>query len=155
MAQQGRTVSFAIAAGPLPGVLAAYGQATGFQVLYPSDIAQGVSSPGVTGTLAPQDALIRLLAGTGLIARFVDPDTVTLEKLPVQAGGGGGARPGDRSGRAVQRPRPQRGNRVLHHRNDQQRHQAEPVPARDAAVGQRDDPPAHGGPGPERDPRRP
>ncbi|MGY0830412.1 TonB-dependent siderophore receptor [Azospirillum argentinense] len=86
VAQQGRTVSFAIAAGPLPGVLAAYGQATGFQVLYPSDIAQGVSSPGVTGTLAPQDALIRLLAGTGLIARFVDPDTVTLEKLPAQTG---------------------------------------------------------------------
>ncbi|WP_247889998.1 TonB-dependent siderophore receptor [Azospirillum brasilense] len=86
MAQQGRTVSFAIAAGPLPGVLAAYGQATGLQVLYPSDIAQGVSSPGVTGTLAPQDALIRLLAGTGLIARFVDADTVTLEKLPAHAG---------------------------------------------------------------------
>ena len=86
VAQQGRTTTFAIAAGPLPGVLAAFGQATGFQVLYPSDIAQGVSSPGVTGTLAPQDALIRLLAGTGLIARFVDPDTVTLEKLPAQAG---------------------------------------------------------------------
>ncbi|KAA0684421.1 TonB-dependent siderophore receptor [Azospirillum brasilense] len=86
VAQQGRTVSFAIAAGPLPGVLAAYGQATGLQVLYPSDIAQGVSSPGVTGTLAPQDALIRLLAGTGLIARFVDADTVTLEKLPAHAG---------------------------------------------------------------------
>ncbi|UKJ76726.1 TonB-dependent siderophore receptor [Azospirillum brasilense] len=87
VAQQGRTVNFAIAAGPLPGVLAAYGQATGLQVLYPSDIAQGVSSPGVTGTLAPQDALIRLLTGTGLIARFVDTDTVTLEKLPAQAGG--------------------------------------------------------------------
>ena len=87
VAQQGRTVTFAIAAGPLPGVLAAYGQATGFQLLYPSEIAQGVSSPGVTGTLAPKDALARLLAGTGLIARFVDPETVTLEKLPVQTGG--------------------------------------------------------------------
>ncbi|MDQ2101521.1 TonB-dependent siderophore receptor [Azospirillum isscasi] len=87
VAQQGRTVPFAIAAGPLPGVLAAYGQATGLQVLYPTDIAQGVASPGVTGNLAPQDALIRLLAGTGLIARFVDADTVTLEKLPAQAGG--------------------------------------------------------------------
>lgn len=86
MAQQGRTITFAIAAGPLPGALAAYGQATGLQVLYPSEIAQGVASPGVSGNLAPQDALIRLLAGTGLIARFVDADTVTLEKLPAQAG---------------------------------------------------------------------
>lgn len=86
VAQQGRTITFAIAAGPLPGALAAYGQATGLQVLYPSEIAQGVASPGVTGNLAPQDALIRLLAGTGLIARFVDADTVTLEKLPAQAG---------------------------------------------------------------------
>lgn len=85
VAQQARTVAFAIPAGPLPGVLAAYGQATGLQVMYAADIARGVASPGVTGALAPREALVRLLAGTGLTARFVDPDTVTLEK-PVAGG---------------------------------------------------------------------
>ncbi|MBP2228742.1 outer membrane receptor for ferric coprogen and ferric-rhodotorulic acid [Azospirillum agricola] len=87
VAQQGRTVTFAIAAGPLPGVLAAYGQATGFQVLYPTGIAQGLSSPGVSGSLSPREALIRLLSGTGLTARFVDAETVTLEKATAGAGG--------------------------------------------------------------------
>ena len=87
LAQQTGTRAFAIAGGPLPGVLAAYGQAAGLQILYPTDIAQGLSSPGVTGTMAPREALVRLLAGTGLTARFVDADTVTLEK-PVSGSDG-------------------------------------------------------------------
>ncbi|WP_376964005.1 TonB-dependent siderophore receptor [Azospirillum sp. A26] len=87
VAQQTGTRAFAIAGGPLPGVLAAYGQAAGLQILYPTDIAQGLSSPGVTGTMAPREALVRLLAGTGLTARFVDADTVTLEK-PVSGSDG-------------------------------------------------------------------
>lgn len=82
--QTGNTAAFAIAGGPLPGALAAFGQVTGLQVLYPSGLAQGVTSAGVTGTMTPREALNRLLAGTGLTARFVDAGTVTLEKAAVQ-----------------------------------------------------------------------
>ncbi|MGF7178221.1 TonB-dependent siderophore receptor [Azospirillum doebereinerae] len=85
VAQAAGTVSFAIPAGPLSGALAAFGQASGLQILYAAEMARGVASPGVTGTLTHREALIRLLSGTGLTARFVDGGTVTLEK-PVAAG---------------------------------------------------------------------
>lgn len=82
--QPGGTITFAIAGGPLPAALAAYGQVTGLQVIYPSGLAQGVASAGVSGTMTAREALIRLLAGTGLTARFVDAGTVTLEKPAAQ-----------------------------------------------------------------------
>jgi TonB-dependent siderophore receptor len=74
-------LSFAIPAGPLPGALAAFGERTGLQVLYPADLTRGLASPGVSGTLTPQAALGWLLTGTGLRYRFTNESTVTLEKV--------------------------------------------------------------------------
>lgn len=74
-------VAFAIPAGSLSGALATFGEAADMQVVYPAELARGLSSPGVSGRMTPQDALDRLLAGSGLTWRFTGPATVTLIAL--------------------------------------------------------------------------
>ncbi len=78
---------FAIPRQPLDAALTAFSAATRLQVLVPGDMVRGVVSPGVSGNLTAADALRGLLAGTGLAARFVDADTITLQR--VQAGQSG------------------------------------------------------------------
>ncbi len=71
---------FDIPAQALDGALAGFSAVTRIQVLVPAELTQGMSSPGLAGDHAASEALARLLAGTGLVARFVDGDTVTLER---------------------------------------------------------------------------
>lgn len=77
---QSSTYRFDIPAQTLDGALAGFSAVTRIQVLVPAELTQGVSSPGLAGSHAASEALARLLVGTGLAARFVDGDTVTLEK---------------------------------------------------------------------------
>ncbi|BBK43509.1 TonB-dependent receptor [Allostella vacuolata] len=81
LAQAG-PVAFSIPAQSVDGALAAFSAATRVQVLTQGAVTRGVRSPGVSGTLPPQEALGRLLAGTGLAARFLNADTVTVERIP-------------------------------------------------------------------------
>src|SRR5581483_12227223 len=69
---------FAIAAGPLGGVLAALRAATGLAILVPTDAVDAIWSPGVSGVFSAEAALERVLAGTSLVFRFTAPDTVVL-----------------------------------------------------------------------------
>lgn len=71
--------AFDVPAQPLASALTAFGQQSGLQVTFDPAVASGRRSPGVTGTLAPEEALRRVLAGTGLIYRFVDNRTVALQ----------------------------------------------------------------------------
>lgn len=64
-----QAVAFEIPAGPLGPALSAFARQGGVQLLYPSALADGRTTAGVSGRLNPEDALTRLLAGTGLIAR--------------------------------------------------------------------------------------
>ena len=73
---------FSVPAGPLAEALIAYGQQAGRQISYRPAMAQGVRSNGVSGTMTPETALSRLLAGTGLAYRMEDGRTVTLEPAP-------------------------------------------------------------------------
>lgn len=73
---------FAIPRQPLESALTAFSAATRLQVLVSGDLVRGIVSPGISGSLTPADALRGLLAGTGLAARFVDRDTVTLQPAP-------------------------------------------------------------------------
>ncbi|MBB6253872.1 TonB-dependent receptor [Nitrospirillum iridis] len=57
---------FAIAAGDLRAALNAYSRATGLQVLADPALLDGKRTDGVTGGFSAQEALLRLLAGTGL-----------------------------------------------------------------------------------------
>jgi len=82
------TLRFDIPAQPLDGALRAYMRQSGVQVAYPATLGNGVTSQAVSGTLSASDALSRLLQGSGLVARRVGSDAVTLEAAPAQAGSG-------------------------------------------------------------------
>lgn len=69
---------FAIPPQSLDGALAAFSRTSGVQVLNRGGVTQGVTSPGVSGTYTPREALSRLLSGTGLNPRFVGANTVTV-----------------------------------------------------------------------------
>jgi len=74
----GQPMAFDIPAQPLTSALHSFAETSGLQVSFPSDMAAGVSSPGLSGTHTPEAALQLLLSGTGLTHRFTDAATVTL-----------------------------------------------------------------------------
>jgi outer membrane receptor protein involved in Fe transport len=49
-----------------------------FQVLYRTEIVTGIKSPGAMGTLTSEEALGKLLTGTGLTYKYLDDKTVTI-----------------------------------------------------------------------------
>jgi hemoglobin/transferrin/lactoferrin receptor protein len=107
--------NFSIPAQSLDSAMAAFSRATRMQVLTLGTTTQGVRSPGVQGTLRPEQALTAILAGTGLVAQFaggntvtlVDPkqsvatgdlgagDAIVLEPIEASGGSGAGAEPED------------------------------------------------------------
>jgi len=65
-------VEFKIPSQPLNAALSRYGDATGREALYDASLAAGRISGDVRGVFAPDEALRKLLSGTGLAAEFVD-----------------------------------------------------------------------------------
>ena len=72
--------SFAIDQRPLASAIDAFTQVTGWQVGYPETLVAGVSSPGVQGALPAEQALHRLLQGTGLRYRLLNHGNAVLER---------------------------------------------------------------------------
>jgi outer membrane receptor protein involved in Fe transport len=87
-AEQTQLHGFNIDPQPLAEALVLFGQQSGMQVSAHGDLVRGLSSPGVTGTMTREQALTRMLAGTGLTFSLIGADTVTLAKL--EDGGAGG-----------------------------------------------------------------
>lgn len=92
-ASEARRFSFAIPAQSVDGALAAFSRVTHFQTVAAGELTRNVRSPGVSGIMAPDVALNRLLMGTGLAPR-ISGDTVILSKAsatitlgPVRVGG--------------------------------------------------------------------
>lgn len=79
--------SYDIPRQPLDGALAAFSRVAGVQVLNRGAVTHGVMSPGVNGSFTREEALSRLLGGTGLTPRFVGANTVTVS-APVAMPGG-------------------------------------------------------------------
>lgn len=75
-------LDFSIPPQPLASALSRYGDATGNEALYEGGLADGRISADVQGRLTPTEALQRLLAGTGLVARFVAKGTFVLAPAP-------------------------------------------------------------------------
>jgi iron complex outermembrane recepter protein len=48
------------------------------QVLYRAELVQDVRSPGASGALTPEEALTKVLSGTGLSYKYLDANTVTV-----------------------------------------------------------------------------
>ncbi|MBF8747446.1 TonB-dependent receptor [Pseudomonas monteilii] len=71
---------FEIAQQPLVSAINAFSQVTGWQVGFSAELADGIASPGVQGSLSPQAALKRLLHGTGLNFRSIGTGNVVLER---------------------------------------------------------------------------
>jgi hypothetical protein len=72
-------LNFAIPPGPLNAALAAFSKLTGVDVRIEPDLMVGRTSPGVTGLLTAEAALGRLLAGTELAHRFVEPRAAVIQ----------------------------------------------------------------------------
>lgn len=71
---------FSIAQQPLVEAINAFSKVTGWQVGFSAELADGVASPGVQGSLPPDAALKRLLQGTGLGFRKISNGNVVLER---------------------------------------------------------------------------
>jgi hemoglobin/transferrin/lactoferrin receptor protein len=71
---------FSIAQQPLVEAINAFSKVTGWQVGFSAELAEGVASPGVQGSLPPEAALKRLLQGTGLGFRKISNGNVVLER---------------------------------------------------------------------------
>ena len=57
-----------------------FGRQSGLQVSVHGDLLRGLSTPGVSGLMTSEQALTRLLAGTGLVFSLSGGTTVTLQK---------------------------------------------------------------------------
>ncbi|WP_157219182.1 TonB-dependent receptor [Flavisphingomonas formosensis] len=76
------TIEFHIAAGSLAQALDRFGSVTGRQLLYPSALVAGHKVDRLDADLTPEAALGRLLAGSGIGARFPASGVVVLYALP-------------------------------------------------------------------------
>jgi iron complex outermembrane receptor protein len=81
-AVQDQPHDFDIPSQPLVGAINAFSAATGWNAGFAAGLDAGVVSPGVQGRLESEQALRRMLAGTGLTYRLTGPRAVMLEALP-------------------------------------------------------------------------
>ncbi|AEG01271.1 TonB-dependent siderophore receptor [Methylomonas methanica] len=72
--------SYDIAAQPLSDALLQFSETSGIKVFFSTDLVKGVQSPSLQGSYGPQQALQKLLLGTGIVPRTTANGTVTLEK---------------------------------------------------------------------------
>ncbi len=86
-----RAIGFDIPAQPLGSGLTAFGRQSGLQISVDAAMIGNAGTQGVSGTMTRDQALTRLLAGTGFTHRFAAGNTVMLERLPAAADAAGGA----------------------------------------------------------------
>jgi len=88
MAQAAEAVNFDIPAQPLSGAITAFGSQSGYQVSVDQGSLANRRSSAVSGRMTPEEALRRLLAGTGLAWRFAGGRSVFLTRAPDGTQGG-------------------------------------------------------------------
>eukprot|EP01030_Chromulinospumella_sphaerica_P010994 gene10994-10798_t len=72
--------AFAIAPQSLVSALNSFTAVTGWQLGFSAELAQGMDSPGVRGSLPAEKALDRLLVGTNLSYRKLGNNNIVLER---------------------------------------------------------------------------
>src|SRR5262252_4295831 len=72
------TLAADIPAQPLADALAAFARQTGLQVVYISDIVGNQRSHAIPAGLRPDEALARLLQGSGLRFEYINPRTLRI-----------------------------------------------------------------------------
>jgi iron complex outermembrane receptor protein len=81
-AQERTQFSFSMAAQPLPQALSDFSRITGISVVYTDEAPYGITAPAVSGQFSAEQAMQRLLAGSGFTFRRTDGHTLVLEPLP-------------------------------------------------------------------------
>jgi iron complex outermembrane receptor protein len=76
-----QNISFMISPQSLSSALNAYAETANVQLSYPAALTEGLISPGVSGQYTTQQALQKLLTGTGITSRTTQNGTVTLERV--------------------------------------------------------------------------
>lgn len=84
-----RLAAYSIPAQPLGSALTTFADRAGLKLLFPSQLVTGRKSGGLSGNFSPEQALGRLLAGTGLTYRFTNASTVTIIAAGQSADAGG------------------------------------------------------------------
>lgn len=87
LAQGATQVAFSVPAGPLDQALALFGRQAGLQVTYLATVTSGKTSPGLSGTMSREQAIARLLRGSGLSFTFPNATTVQISAPGSAAGG--------------------------------------------------------------------
>jgi catecholate siderophore receptor len=77
--QATRTATFDIPAGPIGGVADRFHAVTGIRVVFANEDIKELPSPGVSGLMTVEQALDRLLVGTGVGYVFTARDLVTMD----------------------------------------------------------------------------
>lgn len=77
---------FDIPAQPLRGALNAFGRQADLQVTVDAAVTADIQAQAVSGAFAPDEALRRMLAGTGITWRYTDARTVMLSKIAGPSG---------------------------------------------------------------------
>lgn len=78
IAQAQAQTSFSVPAGPLNRALTAFGRQARVQVTYLASVASAKTSPGFSGAATQEQALARILEGTGLRYSFPNATTVAI-----------------------------------------------------------------------------
>jgi iron complex outermembrane receptor protein len=86
-AQAAQQQQFDIPAQSLTEALTEFGGQAGLRVTVDGALVRGLSSPAVSGTMAPEEALRRLLDGSGLAGRFAETDLIIVEPVAVDGNG--------------------------------------------------------------------
>ena len=76
--------NYSIAKQPLYSALSALAEQAGIQFVYRAEMVKNLNSPGVQGQYTAEEALQKVLSGTGISFRRTGPNTVALEKVPQQ-----------------------------------------------------------------------
>lgn len=76
-----------IPAQPLDKALGALARQTGVRILFSTDLTENKQARALNGKLTPQQALERLLAGSGLVVRSTPDGGFTVAPRPPEAGG--------------------------------------------------------------------
>ena len=83
-AQQRSQFNFAMDAKPLPQALSDFSRITGISVVYTDEAPYGITAPAVSGQMSAEQAIQRLLSGSGLTFRRTDAHTLALEPQPTE-----------------------------------------------------------------------
>ncbi|KOY01080.1 TonB-dependent siderophore receptor [Pseudomonas nunensis] len=82
--QQRTQFNFALAAKPLPQALSDFSRITGISVVYTDEAPYGIYAPAISGQMSAEQAIQRLLSGSGFTFRRTDAHTLALEPVPTE-----------------------------------------------------------------------